>query len=74
MIKEFEMMNIGLISYYLGIEIKQGEDVIFMKQLKFAKEVLKIEDYAKVNNLVKCGVKMSKNDEGDMINSTTFKS
>jgi hypothetical protein len=32
MIKEFEMINIGLISYYLGIEIKQGEDVIFMKQ------------------------------------------
>jgi hypothetical protein len=48
-----------------------------MKQYKFAKEVLKkfkMEDYAKVNNLVKCGVKMSKNDKGDMINSTTFKS
>jgi hypothetical protein len=32
MIKEFEMTNIGLISHYLGIEIKQGEDRIFMNQ------------------------------------------
>jgi hypothetical protein len=26
MIKEFEMIDIGLISYYQGIDIKQGED------------------------------------------------
>jgi len=48
-----------------------------MNQKKFAKEILKkfkIEDCAKVNSLVECGVKMSKNDEGEKINSTTFKS
>jgi hypothetical protein len=33
-----------------------------------------MEDCAKVNTLVECGVKMSKNDEGEKINSTTFKS
>ena len=41
MIKEFKMTNIGLISYYLGIEIKQEEDETFMNQQKFAMEVLK---------------------------------
>ena len=41
MIKEFEMMNIGLMTYYLGTEIKQGEDEIFVKQEKFVKEILK---------------------------------
>jgi hypothetical protein len=64
-------------TYYLGIEIKQVENGIFMNQKKFAKEILKkfkIEDCAKVNSLVECGVKMSKNDEGEKINSTTFKS
>jgi hypothetical protein len=48
-----------------------------MNQEKFAREVLKkfkIEDYAKVNTRVECEVKMSKNDEGERINSTTFKS
>jgi len=33
-----------------------------------------MEDYAKTNTLVKCGVKLLKNDEGENINSTTFKS
>jgi len=75
--KEFEMTDIGLISYYLGIEIKQGEDGIFVNQEKFAKEILKkfkMEDCAKVKTPVECGVKKSKNDEGEKINSTTFKS
>jgi peptide subunit release factor RF-3 len=54
-------------TYYLGIKIMQGEDTIFVNQEKFAKEILKkfkMEDYAKVNTLVECIVKMSKNDEG----------
>jgi len=33
-----------------------------------------MEDYAKMNTPVECRVNMSKNDEGDKINSTTFKS
>jgi hypothetical protein len=77
MIKEFKMTDIGLMTYYLGTEIEQGEDRIFVNQEKFAKEILKklkMEDCAKVNTLVECEVKMSKNDEGENINSTTFKS
>jgi len=77
MIKEFKMMNIDLMTYYLGIKIKQGEDGIFVSQKKFAKEILikfKMKDCAKVNTLVGCRVKMLKNNEGEKINSTTFKS
>jgi hypothetical protein len=76
MIKEFEMTDIGLMSYYLGIEIKQGEDEIFVNQEKFTRGIVKkfkMEDCAKVNTLVECGVKMSKNNEGEKINFTTFK-
>jgi len=67
MIKEFEMTNISLMTYYLGIKIMQGEDTIFVNQDKFAKEILKtfkMEDCVKVNTLVECIVKISKNDEG----------
>ena len=77
MIKEFEMTNISLMTYYLGIKIKQGVQKIFTSQEKFEKEIpkkFKMEDCAKVNTLVKCGVKLSKNDEGKKVNSTTFKS
>jgi hypothetical protein len=48
-----------------------------MNQEKFAKEILKkfkMEDCAKVNALIECGLKLSKNDEREKINSTTFKS
>ncbi|KAK2994441.1 hypothetical protein RJ640_001257 [Escallonia rubra] len=41
MAKEFEMTNIGLMSYYLGIEVKQRDDGIFILQEAYAKEVLK---------------------------------
>jgi hypothetical protein len=63
MIKKFEMMNIGLMTYYLGIEIKQGEYEIFVNQEKSTKEILKnfkMKDYAKVNTPIECGEKMSK--------------
>jgi hypothetical protein len=40
---------------------------------KFLKK-FKMEDYERVNTLVKCGIKMSKNDKGEKINSTIFKS
>ncbi|KAK2976718.1 hypothetical protein RJ640_013974 [Escallonia rubra] len=41
MAKEFEMTDIGLMSYYLGIEVKQRDDGIFISQEAYAKEVLK---------------------------------
>jgi hypothetical protein len=47
-----------------------------MNQEKFVRDVLKkfmIEDCARINTPVECGVKMSKNDEREKINSTTFK-
>jgi chromosome condensin MukBEF MukE localization factor len=77
MIKEFEMMDIGLMTYYLGIEIKQEEYGIFVNQEKFIKEILKnfkMKDCAKVNTPIECGEKMSKNDKVEKINSTIFES
>ena len=40
MIKEFEMTNIWLMAYYLGIGMKQMEDEIFISQEGYAKEML----------------------------------
>lgn len=30
--KKFDMTNLGKLSYYLGIEVEQGEDYIELKQ------------------------------------------
>ncbi|KAK2977170.1 hypothetical protein RJ640_000421 [Escallonia rubra] len=41
MAQEFEMTDIGLMSYYLGIEVKQRDNGIFISQEGYAKEILK---------------------------------
>ena len=41
MTKEFEMTDIGLMVYDLGIEVKQKEDGIFISQESYTKEILK---------------------------------
>ncbi|KAE8658327.1 Meiotic recombination protein DMC1-like protein [Hibiscus syriacus] len=41
MMKEFEMTDMGLMAYYLGIEVKQQNDGIFISQESYAKEILK---------------------------------
>ena len=40
MTKEFEMIDIGLMVYYLGIEVKQMEDEIFISQEGYVKDIL----------------------------------
>jgi hypothetical protein len=41
MIEEFKMTDIGLMSYYLGIEVKQIEREIFISHGNFVREMLK---------------------------------
>ncbi|WVZ15405.1 hypothetical protein V8G54_012971 [Vigna mungo] len=41
MMKVFEMTDLGVMSYFLGMEIKQGQGEIFICQKKYAKEILK---------------------------------
>ncbi|KAH9752737.1 hypothetical protein KPL71_014822 [Citrus sinensis] len=77
MIKEFEMTDIGLMAYYLGIEVKQKEEDIFISQESYAKEIIKkfkMNDCKPISTPVECRVKLSKHDEGEDIDPTFFKS
>ena len=38
---EFEMTDLGLMNFFLGIEVQQCESGIFISQSKYASEVLK---------------------------------
>jgi hypothetical protein len=40
MAAKFEMSDLGLLSYYLGIEVEQHDDFITLKQAGYAKKVL----------------------------------
>ena len=77
MAREFEMTDIGLMSYYLGIEVKQSKEGIFISQEGYAKEVLKRFNMANckpISTPVECGAKLSKVDEREKVDPTYFKS
>jgi len=40
MMKTFEMTDLGLMNYFLGIEVKQQEDDIFISQKKYIEALL----------------------------------
>ncbi|XP_019264483.1 PREDICTED: uncharacterized protein LOC109242106 [Nicotiana attenuata] len=77
MAREFEMTDIGLMSYYLGIQVQQRKDGIFISQGEYAKEILKkfeMDNCNPVSTPVECGVKISKHGDGENVNPTFFKS
>ncbi|GMI77003.1 cysteine-rich RLK (RECEPTOR-like protein kinase) 8 [Hibiscus trionum] len=77
MVGEFEMKDLGLMFYFLGLEIKQGDGGIFVSQETYAKEILrrfKMEDCKPVSTPVDCGVKLSRHDMGKVIDATLYKS
>lgn len=41
MFKAFEMTDLGLLSYFLGLEVKQSAHEVFIYQQKFAKKILR---------------------------------
>ncbi|KAJ7976200.1 Retrovirus-related Pol polyprotein from transposon TNT 1-94 [Quillaja saponaria] len=74
---EFEMTDMGLMSYYLGFEVKQNDGGIFISQEVYAKDVLKkfqMLDSNSVNTPIECRVKLSKHDVGEKVDPTLFRS
>ncbi|KAA0047101.1 reverse transcriptase [Cucumis melo var. makuwa] len=68
MTQEFEMTDIGLMSYYLGIEVKQSEEGIFISQERYTREIL--EKFNMMNSKpaatpIEAGTQLSKHEEGD---------
>ena len=63
--KVFEMTDLGLMSCFLGIEIKQNQDEVFLSQRKYAKEILKkflMENCKTVNTPMNQKEKLIKDD------------
>ncbi|XP_070677968.1 uncharacterized mitochondrial protein AtMg00810-like [Malus domestica] len=71
------MTDIGLMAYYLGIEVKQNKEGIFISQESYTKEILKkfkMDDCKPISTPVECGAKLTKHDEGESVDPTFFKS
>jgi hypothetical protein len=48
--KEFKMSIIGELTFFIGLQIKQDKDGIFINQVKYTEELLKIFDLKFVNS------------------------
>ena len=76
MMHEFDMSDLGKMSYFLGMEIIQNSKGIFMCQRKYVREVLArfgMYDSKLVGNPIVPDTRLSKDEKGTKINSTMFK-
>ncbi|XP_073268730.1 uncharacterized protein [Populus alba] len=76
MVQEFEMTDIGLMSHFLGLEVTQKEEGIFVSQSGYAKDILerfKMESCNPVSTPVENGVELRKSKVGN-VDPTYFKS
>ncbi|CAA7052584.1 unnamed protein product [Microthlaspi erraticum] len=74
--REFEMTDLGLMRFFLGVEVRQSSDGIHLCQKKYALEVLerfKMADCNPVKNLIVPGAKLSKEGAGEEIDATLYK-
>jgi len=76
MMNEFEMTDLGMMHYFLGIEIVQSDVQIFVFQKKYVRDILdrfQMHDCNYVNTPIECGLKLHKDPKGKKINSTLYK-
>lgn len=76
MMGEFDMSDLGKMRYFLGIEVLQQNDGIFISQKKYAMDVLKrfgMEECNAVHNPIVSGFKMTKDEDEVKVDSTYFK-
>lgn len=77
MFKEFEMTDCCLKNFFLGIEVSQCEDGIFISQKKYAKELLeefKMNLCRSMTTPVATGIDITKVREGKLIAPTLYES
>ncbi|CAA7027704.1 unnamed protein product [Microthlaspi erraticum] len=76
MMREFSMTDLGLMKFFLGVEVVQDGYGIFINQQKYAVEILEkfgMENSNSVRNPIVPGQKLSKEGSGETADPTTFK-
>ena len=74
--KEFEITDLGLIKYFLGLEVTQTDKGIFICQHKYATDILqrfRMDKCKPTKTPIALGTKLTKNDDGPAVNATLYK-
>ena len=75
--KEFKMLMLGELTFFLGLQVYRTNKGIFISQTKYIKDMLKIfkmEDSKPVSTPMITGCKLSKDDEPLEVDHTMYKS
>lgn len=75
--QEFKMSLLGELTYFLGLQVKQNKDGIFLSQTKYLKQILKkdgMEDSKPVCTPMVTWCSLSSNDESATVHQPTYKS
>ncbi|GJV54564.1 ribonuclease H-like domain, reverse transcriptase, RNA-dependent DNA polymerase [Tanacetum coccineum] len=75
--EKFKMSDLGLLAYYLGIEVTQTSGDISIKQTAYANKILKEAGMIDCNETLipmDPGTRLTKNTEGTLVNSTEYRS
>ncbi|KAL0551073.1 hypothetical protein IC582_010150 [Cucumis melo] len=75
--KEFEMSDMGLIHYFLGIEVNQNEGEIVISQQKYAHDLLKkfrMENASPCNTPMDANLELCKDDIGEAVDPSLYRS
>ena len=75
--QEFEMSLLGELTYFLGLQVQQNKDGIFLSQTKYLKQILTkygMEDSKPVCTPMVAGCSLSSNDESTAVHQPTYRS
>ncbi|XP_022722106.1 uncharacterized protein LOC111279379 [Durio zibethinus] len=70
------MTNLGMMHYYLGIEVIQFTAGIFIFQKKYVQDILdmfRMKDYNPITTPIEAGMKLDRNPKGKKVNNTFYK-
>ena len=73
---EFEMKDLGMMHYFLGMEVWQSADGIFLRQGKYAVEILKrfgMMDYKAMATRMASNLKLLSDDSSESNDSTMYR-
>ena len=74
---EFEMSLVGELTYFLGLQVKQMEDSIFICQSKYARNIVKkfgLDNAKHKRTPAPTHVKLSKDDKGENVEQSLYRS
>jgi len=74
---EFEMSLVGELTYFLGLQVKQMEDMIFISQSKYAKNIVKkfgLDNASHKRTPAATHLKLSKDENGVVVDQSLYRS